>query len=79
MKSDYTLDTIKVTSVGPLVNLEGEGVGIYAALKMYSYASVTSQLRAQFSSLLTGHLSHPIDNPAPPPHRTTALLYRGSP
>ena len=77
MKSDYTLDTIKVTSVGPLVNLEGEGVGIYAASKIYSYGSVTSQLRAQSSSPLTE--SHPIDNSAPPPHRTTALLHRVSP
>lgn len=56
MKSNYTLDPIQVTSVGSLVNLEGDGVGIYAALKIYSYGSLTSQLCAQSSSLLTGHL-----------------------
>lgn len=79
MKGDYTLDPIMVTRVGPLVDLEGDGVGIYAALKIYSYGSLTSQLRAQSSSPLTAHLSHPINNSAPLPHQITAMLYRASP
>ena len=79
MKGDYTLDPIMVTRVGPLVDLEGDGVGIYTALKIYSYGSLTSQLRAQSSSPLTAHLSHPINNSAPPPHQITAMLYRASP
>ena len=42
MKSDCTLDPIQVTSVGSLVNLEGDGVGIYAALKIYLWKSEAS-------------------------------------
>ena len=46
MKSDYTLDPIQVTSVGSLVNLEGDGVGIYAALKIYLWKSDISVMRS---------------------------------
>lgn len=80
MTSDCALETFKVTGAGPLVNLEGETVGgLYPALKMYSLCSdrsVISQLQAQSSSLLVGHLGVTQQFCAP---QITAVLCGASP
>lgn len=77
MTSDCALETFKVTGAGPLVNLEGETVGgLYPALKMYSLCSdrsVISQLQAQSSSLLVGHLGVTPSAILCPPNHSSAL------